>query len=115
MAWCPECKSQYEDSVSQCAECGVPLVAEIPAESPHEEATEPTAVAYVTQDEVEAEAISEILNESGISNSLVSDLTQSVFPITVNKLARVRVQVMQSDLEAAQRKIAEFKSGTSDD
>lgn len=29
---CPKCKTEYENSVKECADCKIPLVVEIPAE-----------------------------------------------------------------------------------
>ncbi len=38
--WCPKCKTEYQDGITQCAECHTPLVEELPVEidtSPLEE------------------------------------------------------------------------------
>jgi hypothetical protein len=32
--YCPQCKSEYREGVTQCADCDVPLVRELPAEDP---------------------------------------------------------------------------------
>lgn len=30
--WCPQCRSEYRDGITMCAECGVPLVKTLPIE-----------------------------------------------------------------------------------
>lgn len=35
--WCPKCKNEYVAGITQCADCGVPLVDELPLELPEED------------------------------------------------------------------------------
>ena len=30
--WCPKCKAEYRDGITICADCGCPLVKELPVE-----------------------------------------------------------------------------------
>lgn len=34
MPWCPNCKSEYRDGFTTCAECGAPLVRQLPRTKP---------------------------------------------------------------------------------
>jgi hypothetical protein len=113
MPSCPECGASYEKGISRCPDCAVDLIDSLPTIPEQDEETqEHTAVAYEADDEVEADMISQVLSASGIANSLVPNLTHSIFPLSVTKLARVRLQVLEHQLDAAQRVIAEFKSGS---
>lgn len=37
MPWCPKCKCEYREGITECADCKVPLVDELPAAEPIEE------------------------------------------------------------------------------
>ena len=37
MPWCPQCRTEYRPGFTHCADCGVPLVDELPPEAPSEE------------------------------------------------------------------------------
>ena len=38
MPWCPKCKCEYKEGITECADCKVPLVDEFPVDEPVEEA-----------------------------------------------------------------------------
>lgn len=60
MPWCPICKSEYRDGITICADCGTPLVDELPAE---EESRE---LIMKAEEEVFADRFLEYLSYSGI-------------------------------------------------
>ena len=33
MPWCPKCKCEYKDGITECADCKIPLVDELPEEA----------------------------------------------------------------------------------
>ena len=37
MAWCPKCRNEYVEGVTVCADCQVPLVDELPEETPFDD------------------------------------------------------------------------------
>ena len=37
MPWCPKCKCEYKEGITECADCKVPLVDELPVDEPTEE------------------------------------------------------------------------------
>ena len=59
MPWCPNCKTEYQDGVEICADCGAALVDELPAER------DMVAVAYISEEEL-AEKFTKYLSYSSI-------------------------------------------------
>jgi len=66
--YCPQCSSEYREGFSQCSDCDVPLVHELPVDEPHENAT-PAGSVVVFSSSVpgETEMIAAALNEEGIT------------------------------------------------
>jgi hypothetical protein len=105
------------ENAARCPDCDVDLVPGTPpaAEPGHEEARERAVAVFEAKDEVEANLVAQALEAAGIRSNLVSDMTESIFPFSVTRLARVRVQVLEPDVEAARRLIAELRSGADAD
>jgi len=82
MAWCPECKEEYEDDVEMCGECKVPLVSSL-----KEVSAERMLLAVNTLEE--AEKGLEYLDYSSIKTAAMkeakNDQDEPVFVIYVNE------------------------------
>lgn len=113
MPYCPRCGAGYEASVSRCVDCEVDLVQSLATPEADAEAQERSRVVYEARNELEARAISQMLEAAGIGNTLMAYVTESVFPFSDSKLARVRVHVLEHDVEAARQLIAAFETDAS--
>ncbi len=54
-----------------------------------------------TQDETEANIVKGLLEESGIHCALLTQVPHNIYPFTVNGLAAIRINVLESQLEEA--------------
>ncbi len=88
MPFCPTCHAEYHAGTATCAECNVPLVAELA--DPRTE-TE-MADLYVCYDAQQAERMAALLHGEGIA-ALVRDRSSSAFPTTVGTTAKRVVAV----------------------
>lgn len=64
MAWCPQCKEEYEDHVVKCADCDIPLVASL-----NDISTD--RMLLVLNSYSEAERVLEFLNYSGTQSARI--------------------------------------------
>jgi ribonuclease III len=76
-------------------------------EPEHGRAGQPLAVVFRTQSDIEASIVRGLLEAHGIETAASSDLTHSVFPLTIDGLGEVRVSVPAEKAEAAIRIIRE--------
>jgi hypothetical protein len=112
MTYCPRCGASYEAGTGRCADCGVALVGEPPVRPASDpDAQERTALVHEARNELEAQMISQALEAEGIGHTTMSYVTESVFPFSDTKLARVRILVLEHDAEAARRIIAALEGG----
>ena len=111
MPFCSSCGSEYAPSVARCPDCDVALVAKASPTPAHDHETqERTVVAYVADDETEATMISDLLTDSGITNSLFTEPKDRGIATLGRPSTNLRVEVLEDDLAAAKRLIAEFKA-----
>ena len=80
--FCPECRAEYVEGISQCVDCGVPLVAELPPE----QAPEPPE--YVEFEEVlftfnagDVATIKSVLNGEGFAYYFHGEAFNYVHPL----------------------------------
>ena len=110
MPYCPSCGSEYAAGVARCPDCHVALTSKPPLTPAQDhEAQERTAVAYVADDETEATMISDLLTDAGITNSLFTEPKDPSIAGLGRPNTNLRVEVLEDDLAAAKRLIAEFK------
>ena len=58
MAWCPKCRTEYQEGIEKCADCGSDLVDELPEE-------EEIVAQDANADAEEGEAVERLVNEDG--------------------------------------------------
>lgn len=74
-----------------------------------EEQTQGSELLVRTWSDVEASMIRQILASYGIPCQVVSDITHTVYPITVDGLGEVRILVPAARLEEARELLAEHR------
>jgi len=89
--YCPKCRTQYVENVKECFDCKVPLVDELPEETPLEKikwvALTPLA------GEIYAEMVEEVLKKMDIPNFTKSDWATSAFNISSANLVGTKVTI----------------------
>ena len=67
-----------------------------------------TVKVYTTQDEIQARMIQEMLDNAGIESLINSEVPSSLFPMSLGRLGRKEIYVLESDLAEATRILAEL-------
>ena len=106
--YCPKCRTQYIEKVNKCFDCKIPLVEELPEETPLEKikwvALTPLA------GEVYAEMVEEVLHDMSIPHFTKSDWATSAFNISSANLvgAKVTIFVPEENQDEAAKLIEEL-------
>ena len=109
--YCPKCRTQYVEKVDECFDCKVPLVEELPEETPLEKikwvALTPLA------GEIYAEMVEEVLQKMDIPHFTKSDWATSTFNISSANLvgAKVTIFVPEENRNEAAKIIEELLGG----
>jgi hypothetical protein len=70
LQYCPFCRAAYEDGLTHCPDCQVPLVAELPKPGPGYQPVEEVPIRRF-RSQIEAEMAADILAQAGIPSVLI--------------------------------------------
>lgn len=103
--YCPKCKAEYREGFTECADCQVPLVNELPAEAP-EPLPEFVDVEVVlsTKDPGEVALIKSLLEAEDIPFIVQGDHFSSLYGYMIP----VRFLVPKNKVEEAKALLSEF-------
>ncbi|MCK4904474.1 MAG: hypothetical protein KAS35_07255 [Candidatus Marinimicrobia bacterium] len=106
--YCPKCRTQYIENVNECFDCKVPLVDELPVETPLEK-IKWVALTPLAGD-IYAEMVEEVLQKMAIPNFTKSDWATSAFNISSANLvgAKVTIFVPEENRNEAAKLIEEL-------
>lgn len=94
--YCPKCRSEYQDDVRLCAECGVSLVDALtddPVGDPNIELVE----VWRAHGEIDAQMTRSILEAAGVEAMLSGESVRLTHGITIDGLAEVKILVRAAD------------------
>jgi hypothetical protein len=97
--FCPNCRTEYKEGITVCADCGAPLVEELPPESKPEWADLVTVLSTVNASTIAL--AKSILEDAGMDFSVKGELPKAMLSIGI-----MQIQV-SSDDEAEARKLLE--------
>ena len=76
--FCPQCRAEYREGVTECPQCGVPLVAELPAEEAGEPGTKLVRI-YATGEAAIIPVVESVLASAGIEYLAKGEEVQDLF------------------------------------
>jgi hypothetical protein len=98
MPYCPQCRDEFQDWVKDCPDCKIPLVAELPPQSEHEQVDEPLVYVATAPNESVASMWSGILEEHGIRCVLKgANLRAAMYYFTYNMTCQIHVSASQAE------------------
>jgi hypothetical protein len=120
-SWCPQCRTEYREGTTVCADCGATLMAELlaPAPAPRPEhrrnideslGTDVPIVEVTRVSATEAEMVAAQLRGAGIRAAVLGVGTAGELSV-IQYTYGSRVMVRSDDLEAAQRLVSDLFDG----
>ncbi len=107
MPFCPECKAEYLDEVTDCEDCGIPLVDSL---IEMEEDTETVLVEiWCAPNEIEAQMVKALLEGNRIECVLSGESLRHTHGITFDGLAEVRILVRADEARRAEEIVEEYQ------
>jgi len=89
--YCPKCRTQYVDDVKECFDCKIPLVDDLPDETPLEKIK--WVALPVLAGEIYADMVEEVLSNKDIPHFTKSDWATSAFNISSANLVGSKVTI----------------------
>jgi hypothetical protein len=114
--WCPQCRSEYREGFSVCADCGAALVENLPAHADRQPTDRKIVGPFLPDDDlveiattnaVDAELIAAQLRGAGIDAAVFGVGTAGAL-LAVQLAEGSRVMVRRADRDEAERFVAEL-------
>lgn len=113
MPICPNCDYEYKEGISICPDCGTVLLPDDEFVSSEEWNEEDWVVAFVAQQEYEADMLKDNLESAGITTMILSQKDRN-FPAP-GDFSQIKIMVHKDDLEDAIQFINKIQPAESDE
>ena len=97
MPFCPQCRTEYVEGTTNCADCGVPLIPVLPPERETQPDLRDLVEVWRTQGELNAQLTRSLLEANGISSMVTGESLRLTHGFTVDGLALVHILVRPDD------------------
>lgn len=100
--FCPKCRDEFIDGITNCTKCNVPLLKELPGKQAPLKPVYTHLVTILTTSDVALIAVAKsILDEAGIKYFVKGEMLQGVLCIQSGGFKEVAIQVPQIDADDA--------------